>query len=167
MVKKKVKKQRIKKPLPVLKSIANTFIYGTPIATLIGMGIRVYVEETPTLSFFDNFTFQASFWAVVSGIVLVPLYLKLVRKKLRDKMLIQESQDGYVAPKYRLLQTANYTASMVLLIAFVYILRLLTSNEMLTFLCISGASGLVGYTMLTIDSANIQAKKELDKIQNG
>lgn len=161
-----LKKRKPNKKVPILRSVANTLIYGTPIATLLGMGVRVYVEDTPSLTFFDNFTFQFSFWSVVAGIIIVPLYLGLLRKKMRDKMLIQQSQDGYVAPRFRLLQTANYTGSMVLLIALIYILRFITSNEMLTFLGISGVSGLVGYTMLTIDSVNLQAKKELEEIEN-
>jgi len=156
---------RTKKKRPILKPIANMLIYGTPLATLVGMGVKVYINETPTLSFLDNFTFQISFWAIIAGLVIVPVYLSILRKKMRDRMLLQESRDGYVAPRFRLLQTAQYGVSMGLLIAVVYMLRFLTSDEMLTFLGISGISGLAGYVLLTIDSINKQQNKELNEIQ--
>ena len=164
-VKKINKPKKPKKKIQVLKGTAQALIYGTPIATLVGMGIRVYVNETPSLTFLDNFTFKFSFWAIVVGLIIVPIYMKLLRVKLRDKMLLQEGKDGYVAPRFRLLQTAQYGISMLLLIAIVFILRILTSNDMLTFLYISGGSGIVGYTMLTIDSINKQSNKELEEIE--
>lgn len=159
------KRQRIKRKPQVLKGVANTLIYGTPIATLFGLGVKIYVNETPTLSFLDNFTFQISFWSIVAGLIIVPVYLSVLRKKMRDRMLLQEAQDGYVAPRFRLLQTAQYGVSMGLLIAMVYILRLLASDEMLMFLGISGVSGIAGYVALTIDSVNRQTNADLDKIQ--
>jgi len=165
-MKNKVKRVRIKKKPQVLKGIANTLIYGTPLATLVGMGIKVYVNDAPKLSFLDNFTFQFSFWAVVAGIIIVPTYLSLLRKKIKERMLLQEAHDGYVAPRFRLIQTAQYGVSMGLLVALVYVLRLLSSDEMLMFLGISGIGGMAGYVALTIDSVNKQTNKELNELQN-
>jgi hypothetical protein len=162
----KLTKNGIKKKTQVLKGVANTLIYGTPLGTLLGMGVRIYVEDTPQLTFMDNFTFQFSFWAIITGLIIVPVYLKIFRKRIRDARLIQESRDGYIAPKYRLLQTANYGVSIGLLVALVFVFRLLASDEMLMFLGISGTSGLIGNVMLTIDSVNKQTNKELKELEN-
>lgn len=158
--------KKLKKPQNVLHTIGQVSIYGTPIATLLGMGVRVYIEDTPQLTFWDNFTFQLSFWIFVPLLVVIPLYIRLFRKKINERILIQKAHDGFVAPRYRLLQAGQYTASMGFLLAFVYLLRYLTSVEMIDFIMISGAGGLAGYTMLLIDSVNRQTNKELKEISD-
>lgn len=164
----KIKKPRIKikKPTNVLHTLGQVAIYGTPLATLLGMGVRVYVEDTPQLTFWDNFTFQLSFWIFVPMMVIIPMYMHFFNKKIKERILIQTAHDGFVAPKYRALQTAQYTTSMAFLLALVYLLRYLTGTEMVEFILISGAGGLAGYSMLLIDSVNKQTNKELREIQN-
>lgn len=157
--------KRPKKKLEIVKGIGNTLIYGTPLATLLGMGVRVYVVDTPTLSFLDNFTFQFSFWAIIVGLISVPVYLNVFRKKIKEARLVQYAHDGFIAPKYRLLQTINYGATIGILAALVFVFRFLSSDEMLIFLGITGSSGLVGNIFLTIDSVNKQQNKELKLLQ--
>lgn len=156
---------KIKKPTKVLHTLGQVSIYGTPIATLLGMGVRIYVEDTPQLSFWDNFTFQLSFWTFVPMLIIIPMYLHFFRKKIRERILIQTAHDGFVAPRYRLLQAGQYTISMGFLIAFIYLLRYLTSDDMLLFLGITSGGGLAGYTMLLMDSVNRQANKEIKELQ--
>ncbi|MCK9577064.1 MAG: hypothetical protein M0R51_14265 [Clostridia bacterium] len=157
-------KRKLKKPQNLLNAIGQISIYGTPIATLLGMGVKVYVEDAPQLTFWDNFTFQFAFWIFVPMLVIIPLYSKLIRKKIKEKMLIQHAHDGFVAPKYRLLQTAQYTATMGFIVALIYLLRYLTSDDMINFMLISAGGGLAGYTMLIFDSVNRQTNKELKEI---
>lgn len=157
--------KRPHKKVEVLKGIANSLIYVTPLATLVGMGVRVYVNDTPALSFLDNFTFQFSFWAIVAGLIAIPVYLQIFRKRIREARLIQTSRDGFVAPKYRLLDTANYGVSIALLVALVYVFRFLSSDEMLIFLGVSGTSGMIGNVLLTLDSVNKLQNKELKELQ--
>jgi len=156
---------KVKKPKKVLHTLGQVSIYGTPIATLLGMGVRIYVEDTPQLTFWDNFTFQLSFWIFVPLLVIIPMYMHFFRKKMRERILVQTAHDGFVAPRYRLLQATQYTVSMGFLVAFVYLLRYLTSDEMLLFLGITSGGGLAGYTMLLMDSVNRQTNKELKEIQ--